>query len=140
MKIVYYSTSGNTEVMAQLMKDGIEAAGKQAELIVAADANADEIANEEVIILGCSAYGAEQLDEEYMEPLVNALSDKVNGKKVALFGSYSWGEGEWMKEWEERMKSYGAQLVGDGLIIQETPEDDEAVEACKVFGKMLANL
>ncbi len=137
MKIIYYSGSGNTRKMGTLIREGIEAGGKCAELISVEEVKAVDIMNEEVIILGCPAVGVEELDEEYIEPLVTALSDKISGKKVALFGSYGWGDGEWMRTWEERMKSYGAELVAEGLIIQEEPKNED-VEVCRAFGTLIA--
>ena len=61
------------------------------------------------------------------------------GKKIALFGSYGWGDGQWMRDWEERMTAAGATLVGgEGLMCHETP-DEEGLEACKELGRQLAN-
>ena len=138
MKIVYYSLSGNTKQMAEYIKEGIEAKGKVAELVSVDEVQVEEIANEEIIILGCSANGVEQLDEEYMEPYVAALEGKVKDKKVALFGSYGWGDGEWMRGWEETMSSFGANLIEAGLIVLEAPEDEEAIENCRAFGRRIA--
>ena len=95
------------------------------------------MANEEIIILGCPSQGAENLEEGSMEPLVEALEDKINGKKAALFGSYGWGDGEWMRNWEERMESNGAVLIGEGLIVNEMPEDENE-QLCIDFGKKIA--
>lgn len=136
MKIVYYSSTGNTKRMAELIAEGIEAAGKNAELLDVESITADDIVNEEIIILGCPASGAEVLEEEYMEPLVKSLNGKIDGKKVALFGTWGWGNGEWMTEWEERMKSYGANLISEGFTYQESPED--AADECRNFGKLIA--
>lgn len=137
MKIVYYSGSGNTKRMAELVAEGIQAEGKNVELLEVESVSVDDIVNEEIIILGCPSQGAENLEEGSMEPLVEALEDKINGKKVALFGSYGWGDGEWMRNWEERMESNGAVLVGEGLIVNEMPEDENE-QLCIDFGKKIA--
>lgn len=137
MKIVYYSQSGNTKRMAELIVDGIEAEGKRAELIDVESVAAEDLINEEIIILGCPSQGVETLEEESMEPLVEALEDKVKNKKIALFGSYGWGDGEWMRNWEERMEASGALLIGEGLIVNEMPED-ETEQLCIDFGKKIA--
>lgn len=138
MKIVYYSLPGNTKMMASFIKEGIEETGKQVELVNVEVANIDEILNEDMIILGCPSCGVEQLDEDYMEPFVEVLEGKINNKAVALFGSYGWGEGDWMREWEDRMVSFGEKLVTESLMIKEAPEEAEEIEACRAFGRILA--
>ena len=124
MKIVYYSASGNTEKMANLIAEGIANGGKSAEVINVSNANASIFDNEEIVILGCPAMGDEVLEENEFEPFVEEISSKISGKKVALFGSYGWGDGQWMRDWQERMESLGCTLIDDGLIIQYEPEDN----------------
>ena len=83
--------------------------------------------------------GAEVLEEDEFEPFFTSLEPKISGKKVALFGSYGWGDGEWMRSWEERVTNSGASLIGgEGLIINETP-DDEGLEQCRALGKDAAS-
>ncbi|WP_251862218.1 flavodoxin [Clostridium sp. Marseille-Q2269] len=137
MKIIYVSQTGNTEKMANLILKGIESAGKKAELVEVSSISLDDAKNEEVLILGCSAYGAEQLEENEMEPLVQSLEGNIKRKKVALLGSWGWDNGEWMTEWEKRMESYGAVLISEGLIVQESPEG-EGEDKCVSFGKLIA--
>ena len=126
MKIVYYSASGNTEKMANLIAEGIVNGGKSVEIINVSDANANIFDNEEIVILGCPAMGDEVLEENEFEPFVEEISSKISGKKVALFGSYGWGDGQWMRDWQERMESLGCTLIDDGLIIQNEPEDNSS--------------
>lgn len=135
MKIIYWSQSGNTEKMANLILEGIELEGKKAELVQVSSVSVDDVKNEEILILGCSAYGTEELEESEMEPFVKSLEGNIQGKKVALFGSWGWGNGEWMTEWEKRMESYGATLISEGLTVQEYPEDEDE---CISFGKLIA--
>lgn len=137
MKIVYWSGTGNTEKMANLISEGIVAAGKEATIVNVSNANSDIFNDEDVVILGCSAMGDEVLEEGEFEPFVEELSSKVSGKKVVLFGSYGWGDGQWMRDWEERMISYGCQSTIDPLIVQNEPEDEDE---CKDFGKKIAEL
>lgn len=138
IKVVYYSGSGNTESMAQMLAKGIEEAGSSAELISVENADAAALAGESVLALGCPAMGDEVLEEELMQPLVDELVKSVSGKKVALFGSYGWGDGEWMRNWEEQMKNAGAELVGgEGVICADAP-DDEAEAKLIALGKKLA--
>ncbi|MVX62122.1 flavodoxin [Clostridium chromiireducens] len=137
MKIIYFSQTGNTEKMANLILQGIESEGKKAELIEVSSVSIDDIINEEIIILGCSAYGSEELDDSEMEPFVESLAGKIQGKKVALFGSWGWGNGEWMTEWEKRMESYGSILISEGLTVQESPEGEDE-DRCISFGKLIA--
>lgn len=135
MKIVYYSGSGNTEKMAELIGEGIESTGKKAELIKIESASVNDIKDEEVIVFGCPAYGDENLEESYVEPFMDEIDGAISGKKVALFGSYGWGDGEWMRNWEERIKSMGAELVKEGLTVNEAPDDEDE---CINFGKEIA--
>ena len=137
MKIVYYSASGNTEKMANLIAEGIANGGKTAEVINVSNANADIFDNEEIVILGCPAMGDEVLEENKFEPFVEEISSKISGKKVALFGSYGWGDGQWMRDWQERMESLGCTLIADGLIIQNEPEDNspECIELGMTIAK-----
>ena len=137
MKIVYYSLSGNTRKMAELIAEGIKGEGKEVELVEFESALVEDVVKEEVIILGCPSSGVEELEEGTVEPFVYELEGKVNGKKVALFGSYGWGDGEWMRNWEERMTSYGANLIGEGLTVNEMPEG-ATEEECIEFGKKIA--
>ena len=103
MKIVYYSSTGNTEKMAELIAQGIVNGGKTAELINVFNADSSVFDEEDIIILGCSAMGDEVLEESEFEPFIESISSKISGKKVALFGSYGWGDGKWMRDWQERM-------------------------------------
>ncbi|WP_370830620.1 flavodoxin [Clostridium sp.] len=138
MKIVYYSASGNTEKMANLIAEGIVNGGKSVEIINVSDANANIFDNEEIVILGCPAMGDEVLEENEFEPFVEEISSKISGKKVALFGSYGWGDGQWMRDWQERMESLGCTLIDDGLIIQYEPEDNSS--ECIQLGMTIAKV
>ena len=101
-------------------------------------ASVDALAGEDVFALGCSAMGAEELEESEMEPFVEELESLVSGKKILLFGSYGWGDGEWMRDWADRMKNAGAQLIREeGIIANDAPEDD-VLEELKEAGKELA--
>lgn len=138
IQVIYWTQSGNTLAMAEAVAKGIEAAGKTANVVdVTAIASAD-LKDAAGFAIGCPAMGAEVLEESVMEPFVAELESMISGKKVALFGSYGWGDGEWMRDWEDRMKGAGATLVnGEGVICQEAPDDD-AVQECEALGKALA--
>ena len=140
ISVVYWSQSGNTLAMADAIGRGITAGGAEAEVTNVSSCQVSDLDGEEVFALGCPAMGAEVLEESEMEPFVADLEGKVKGKKIALFGSYGWGDGQWMRDWVERMKSAGANVVtGEGIICNDAP-DDEAVENCKNLGKELAAL
>ena len=135
--VVYWSGTGNTELMAQKVLEGARAAGAEALIFQAADFSADKMEEFDAIAFGCPSMGAEQLEESEFEPMFTACRPGLRGKKIALFGSYGWGDGEWMRNWEERAKNDGATLVGgEGLIVNETP-DDEALEKCAALGAEL---
>lgn len=132
--VIYWSGTGNTESMAVAVADGAEA-----ELFNVSDFSGN-IADYDAIAFGCPAMGAEVLEEEVFEPFFTAIESELNGKKVALFGSYGWGDGEWMRNWEDRVKDDGAVLLNDeGLIANEFPSDED-LDKCKALGKMLAEV
>lgn len=136
--VIYWSGTGNTEAMAQAVLDGLNGAGEDAALFSADSVRAADAAQYDKLALGCPAMGAEVLEESVFEPFFTELEPLLSGKKVALFGSYGWGDGQWMREWAERVTGEGATVVnGEGLICQETP-DDAMLEECKNLGKSLA--
>ena len=136
ISVVYWSGTGNTQAMAEAVAEGIKATGQEAELLEVGKADAKTVAEEAAFALGCPAMGAEVLEESEMEPFVEELESYVSGKKILLFGSYGWGDGEWMRNWEESCKEASANLVCDSVICQEEP-DDEATDACKALGAAL---
>ena len=138
MKIIFYSDTGNTEKMANLIKEGIEQGGKSADVINISDVNVDEVLKDEILVLGCPAKGDEVLEEDEFEPFIEEISSKVSGKKVALFGSYGWGDGQWMRDFEERMTSYGCTIIGSPVIIMGEPNDND--EECIDLGKKIASV
>lgn len=136
--IVFWSATGNTETMANCIAEGVASAGAEATTVAVADASADTLAAYDVVAFGCPAMGSEQLEEGEFEPMFAGVEGALNGKKVALFGSYGWGDGQWMRDWCERAKGDGAVLFSEeGLICNETPDDD-AQEACRKLGADLA--
>ena len=138
--VVYWSQSGNTETMAEAIGRGIAEAGKEAEVINVGEASLDSLKEAGAFALGCPAMGDEVLEEDEMEPFVAEVEGFASGKNIALFGSYGWGDGQWMRDWTERMKNAGANVInGEGLICQEEPDDD-AIAACEGLGKQLATL
>ena len=137
VKIIYWSGTGNTAAMAQSVADGVAAAGAEAKIIPVENAGAADIADVKAFALGCPSMGAEQLEESSMEPFVEEILGSVSGKKILLFGSYGWGDGEWMRNWEETCTSDGAVLACNSVICNETP-DDAAVAECNALGAALA--
>ena len=132
--VVYWSGTGNTEAMAKAVKAG---AGVGAELISASDFGAGDVAKYDAIAFGCPAMGSEQLEDSEFEPMFDGVKGALSGKKIALFGSYGWGDGEWMRNWEDDCKDAGAVLVCDSVICNDAPEDD-TIDACKALGAALA--
>lgn len=138
ISIVYWSQTGNTQAMAEAISEGVTEAGKEAKIIDVTDASLDALKTEKVFALGCPAMGAEVLEESEMEPFVSELEGSVGGKTIALFGSYGWGDGQWMRDWVQRTNDANAVIYTDeGLIINETPDDD-GIAKCKEFGKGFA--
>ena len=138
VNIVFWSQSGNTESMADAVGAGVTEAGGEANVVYVGDASIDELKSAKAFALGCPAMGAEVLEEGEMEPFVTDLEGFVSGKIIGLFGSYGWGDGQWMRDWVDRMTAAGATVVnGEGVICQEAP-DGAAEAACKELGKALA--
>ncbi|MDR1485848.1 MAG: flavodoxin [Planctomycetaceae bacterium] len=135
VSIVYWSGTGNTETMANLIKEGAESTGAEVSIKPVNEANEADVLNADVAFLGCPSMGDEALEESEFEPYITKIEKSINGKKLGLFGSYGWGSGQWMESWAERMKAAGAVLVGDSLIVNEAPSGDDA-EKCKNFGKL----
>ena len=134
--IIYWSSTGNTEAMAQAVEEGAKAAGADVEIMEVADADVDKALSYDVLALGCPAMGDEELEDSVFQPVFEACEPKLAGKKVALFGSYGWGDGDWMRSWEEKCQNDGVALAVDSVICNEEP-DDEAQEACIELGKAI---
>lgn len=132
--IIYWSGTGNTQAMAEAIGKGAEDAGSQVELLEVSSATAQTVAQAETLAFGCPSMGAEVLEEDSFDPFFTSVESSLSGKKVALFGSYGWGDGQWMRDWQERVTAAGATLFEEGLIVQEAPEGPE----CEAFGKRLA--
>ena len=124
--VVYWSGTGNTEMMAQKVAEGAKEAGAEVSVLTSADFSADDVDAYDAIAFGCPAMGAEELEDTEFEPMFSACESKLSGKKIALFGSYGWGDGEWMRKWEERMKEAGAEVVGTVIANNEPGDDDQA--------------
>ena len=135
--IIYWSSTGNTEAMANEVAEGAKAAGAEVDVLTAAEFGADKMDAYDAIAFGCPAMGDEVLEDTEFEPMFDGCKDALKGKNIALFGSYGWGDGEWMRNWEDSCKEAGANLVCESVICQEEPDDD-AVENCKALGKALA--
>ena len=131
--IVYASTTGNTEAMALAIEKGAKSSGATVIMKKADEASAADILKADVLILGSPAMGAEVL-EDSMESFFASIEGSLSGKKVALFGSYDWGDGQWMRDWAARVKSAGGTMVnGEGLIAHLEPDAD-AIKACEDLG------
>lgn len=130
--VVYWSGTGHTEAMAQAIAG---AAG--ADVFTASEFSADQVAEYDAIAFGCPSMGSEQLEEDEFEPMFESVKPALDGKKIALFGSFGWGDGEWMRNWEETCLGDGAVFAGESVICNEAP-DDEADAACIALGKKLA--
>lgn len=137
--IVYWSGTGNTEAMANSVLEGAASVNPNAKLAAVSEISAADAAAYDNLILGCPAMGAEVLEEDEFEPFFTELEASLGGKNVGLFGSYGWGGGEWMRDWEDRVRAAGANLYGEGVMANNEP-DDEAAEACVALGKAVAAL
>jgi flavodoxin short chain len=137
VNIIYWSGTGNTEAMAKLIVEGAQGAGAEVALTEVSSADVATALDADVIALGCPSMGVEVLEESEFEPFIVSIEDKLSGKTLALFGSYGWGDGEWMCNWTERMEKAGAELAAESLIVNEAPSG-EAEQLCRDFGAMIA--
>lgn len=135
--VVFWSGTGNTEAMADAVAEGAKGAGAEVSVFNVTDFSADKVDKFDAIAFGCPAMGAETLEDSEFEPVFNECEPKLNGKKIALFGSYGWGDGEWMRTWEDTCNSAGAVLTAESVICNDSPDDD-AIASCKALGAALA--
>jgi flavodoxin short chain len=136
--VVYWSGTGNTEAMAKQLAKGAGEAGAEVDLTAVSRVKADMVKAADALAFGCPAMGAEILEENEMEPFIGGLTrGELENKPLGLFGSYDWGDGQWMRDWAERMKTLGALVDGEGLITQLIPSE-EALDQCYALGKRLA--
>lgn len=135
--VIYWSGSGNTEAMAAAVAEGAKNAGAAVDLFPVSEVDAARAAGYDALALGCPAMGAEVLEEGEFEPFYTELEPRLGGKKLALFGSYGWGDGQWMRDWQERAENAGALLCREGLMVHEVPDAD-ALAACQDLGRALA--
>ena len=136
--VIYWSQTGNTEMMANAIAEGIRETGAECDVLTVPAVSADQAAEYEKLALGCPAMGAEVLEEMDFEPFFTELERRLSGRTVALFGSYGWGDGQWMRDWVQRTQDANANLYQDeGLMINETPDED-GLEQCREFGRGFA--
>ena len=134
--VVYWSGTGNTQAMAEAVLEGAKGDGAEAELFTVSEFDASKIDSYNAIAFGCPAMGAEVLEEGEFQPMFDSVEGMLGGKKIGLFGSYGWGDGEWMRNWEETCLAAGVVLVNDSVTCNEAP-DEEALDACRLLGKAL---
>lgn len=138
LAIVYWSGTGNTEKMANCIAEGAQMAGAEVDLLPPDGFDAASMSSYDAVAFGCPAMGAEQLEDGSVEPMFTALESSLNGKKIALFGSYGWGDGQWMRDWCQRAADAGAKLYDDeGLMLNEMP-DAAGQDTCRELGAGLA--
>ena len=135
--VVFWSGTGNTESMADAVAQGARGAGASVDVLGPSDFDASKVAAYDGIAFGCPAMGAEVLEEDEFDPMFQDVKGTLSGKNIALFGSYGWGDGEWMRNWEDDCKAAGANLVVESVMANEAPDDD-AIAACKALGAALA--
>ena len=135
--VVFWSATGNTEAMANAVAEGAKSKGAEVTVFGAGDFSADKVSEFDGIAFGCPAMGAEVLEETEFEPMFTSVETSLAGKKVGLFGSYGWGDGQWMRDWKDRCDSAGAALVNDGVMANNAP-DEAALDECNDLGAALA--
>ena len=135
--VVFWSGTGNTEAMAKAVEEGIKGAGAEAVVVAPSAFDASKVSEFDAIAFGCPATGDEVLEESEFDPMFSGIESSLKDKKIALFGSYGWGDGQWMRDWEDRCKNAGVVLACDSVTANNDPDAD-AVAACKALGAALA--
>ncbi len=135
--VVYWSGTGNTQTMADMAAEGAKEKGAEVSVIEAGNFTADQVSAYDGIAFGCPAMGDEVLEESEFDPMFTEVEKVLSGKRIALFGSYGWGDGQWMRDWEERCRAAGAELAAESVIANDAPGDEEA-EQCRNLGAALA--
>ena len=135
--VIFWTGTGNTEIMANEVVAGASAAGAEVTLFNTSAFKVEKAQEFDKFALGCPAMGAEELEDSEFQPLYDQLKSQISGKKVVLFGSYGWGGGEWMNPWKEDAANAGLVLADDPLAI-EGALDDAGKEKCRELGKVLA--
>ena len=126
--IVYWSGTGNTKAMADYIEAGAKEAGADVNVFTSAEFSVDKVGEYTGLAFGCPSMGAEELEETEFEPLFSGCKDKLAGKKVALFGSYGWGDGEWMRTWQEDCEASGIMMACEPVIANEAPGSEAEME------------
>ena len=125
--VVYWSGTGNTEAMANAVAEGAKENGAEVSVLTSAEFDSSQVDNYDAIAFGCPAMGAEELEDSEFLPMFEDCEPKLKDKKIALFGSYGWGNGEWMRTWEESCTSDGAVLATESVICNDAPDDDAKI-------------
>lgn len=134
--VVYWSSTGNTETMANAVLEGAKMAGADVDLFTASEFDATKVDDYDALAFGCPAMGAEELEDTEFEPMFTVVEPLIKHRKVALFGSYGWGDGQWMRDWADRCKSNGINLINEGLMANEGPNDADLAN-CRALGASL---
>ena len=137
ISVIYWSGTGNTEKMAQAVAEGAKSGDTEVRLLSVDQASTEDVAGADAVAMGCPSMGAEVLEEMEMEPFVASIEGVISGKPVVLFGSYGWGNGEWMQDWVQRLKNSGANVLTDGLIVAGEP-GGQNLDECRKLGSQLA--
>ncbi len=132
--VIYWSGTSNTEAMAKAVAEGAKSAGANVDLLTCADVNS--VDGYDAVALGCPAMGAEELEDGEFLPMLESIEAALAGKKTVLFGSYGWGDGEWMRSWEARCAEKGITLAADSVTVNEAP-DENSLAACRALGAAL---
>ncbi len=133
MAVVFWSGTGNTQEMANAVAAGAMDKGAAVSIIPCSDFSADRMDEFDVVAFGCPSMGDEVLEEEEFDPMFTACEAKIKGKKIGLFGSYGWGDGQWMRDWEERCRKLGATMPQPFVICNGCPDDAGSAD-CKRLG------
>lgn len=138
--IAYFSVSGNTEAMVDIFANALTAQDVDVYSQEAAEIDQDEFLSADLQVFACPACGTEEVDDSQMQPLINALADKLANKKVFLFGSYGWGDGAYMDAWASELKDLGVDMLLDPITCLEYPDEEATAALEQAAEQVIANL
>ena len=135
--VVFWTQGGHTETMANAVAEGAKGKGAEVSVLFCSEFHADQVSQYDAIAFGCPAMGSEVLEETEFQPMWDACSMKLGGRKIGLFGSYGWGVGEWMDNWKTAADDCGESVVQTVALQEDTIDDN--LELCRALGEALAS-
>lgn len=136
VSIIYWSNGGNVEVLANTIAESAKMHGAVVTIKHVQDATIEDVTTADAVAFGSPSMDNNRIEQHEMEPFIKEFKLLPNNnKKVVLFGSYGWDDGQFMKDWVVRMKDYQFDVIAN-IAVKESPSDEE-LEIARKFGEEL---